>query len=386
LGGRQRPAREPSLLPTTSLQAAHEGRQPPADSHAPLIVEFPRRAEPQELPSPPDEPLVVPEEPLPSPSEVCRVEPAPEGPHDLGVSLPERSRQLEWIAREADAHTQRGFELAGRKALFSARSEFVKALRLIAGGVDTEYETRGHSRALASGLTALHEADDFVPAGSQLEADLDLARIVAAHRTPILQGVPAEQLSPMSALQSYLTYAQEQLALSASNEAAGSMALYGLGNLHRALGRQSAAAVRVAQAKAVVFYQAALLVCPRNYMASNELGVVLAHGGRYEEARTALEHSIAVCPQAISWHNLAVVYRNLGLIDAARRADKLSRASHPGATVPAASDRPQVEWMDSATFARRSGLPASPESAAPNRAAPPRVANSPSWNSTDTRN
>jgi hypothetical protein len=60
-----------------------------------------------------------------------------------------RSRDLEMIARQADAHTKYGFELAGKGAYFSARSEFVMALRLVAQGLDAEYRTKAHSRTLA---------------------------------------------------------------------------------------------------------------------------------------------------------------------------------------------------------------------------------------------
>ena len=68
-----------------------------------------------------------------------------------------RSRHLELAAREADLHTRRGFELAGRGAYFSTRAEFIMALRLMAQALDAEYQTTIHSRALAAGLTALKE-------------------------------------------------------------------------------------------------------------------------------------------------------------------------------------------------------------------------------------
>ena len=34
----------------------------------------------------------------------------------------------------------------------------------------------------------MKEAEDFLPNGSRLEADLDLPAIIAAHTTPVLQG------------------------------------------------------------------------------------------------------------------------------------------------------------------------------------------------------
>ena len=56
------------------------------------------------------------------------------------------------------------------------------------------------------------------------------------------------------------------------------MALYALGKLHAAAARQRNLDLPAAEPKAVVFYQASLLVCPQNYMSANDLGVVLRRG------------------------------------------------------------------------------------------------------------
>ena len=102
----------------------------------------------------------------------------------------------------------------------------------MAQGLDAESGTPAHSRALAAGLTALKEAQDFLPKGGKLEADLDLPTIVASHRTPVLKGAPAGSLLPLVALKAYFTFAQAQLSQAAGHEVAGSMALYALGKLH----------------------------------------------------------------------------------------------------------------------------------------------------------
>ena len=280
-----------------------------------------------------------------------------------------RSRELELIAREADTHSRRGFELAGRRAYFSARAEFVMALRLLAQALDDERQTRTHSRALAAGWTALREADDFIPTGSRLEADIDLSSIIGGHRTPVLKDAPVESLTPLTGLQCYFTFAQEQLAACVGNEAAGSMALHGLGNLHRALANERSATVRAARPKAIVFYQAALLVGPQNHMASNELGVLLARGGRYEEARSALEHSVSSYQHSAGWYNLSVVYRQLGRTDLARTAYWRHRAICQDQTArrkkQSPTSRQQVEWVDPETFARSYARPSGVEQPMP---------------------
>ena len=98
-----------------------------------------------------------------------------------------RSIQLERIARQADRQIRHGYELAGRGAHFAARAEFIRALWLVAQGLDAEHQTVVHSQALSAGLAAIKEADDFIPDGSRLEANLDIAAIIRGHRTPVLK-------------------------------------------------------------------------------------------------------------------------------------------------------------------------------------------------------
>ena len=269
---------------------------------------------------------------------------------------PRRSTSLEMIAREADAHTCRAFELAGRGACFSARSEFIMTLRLVAQGLDTQGRTTVHSEALAQGLTVLREAEDFLPSGSRLEADLDMPGIIAGHRTPVLKGFPLDGITPLVAMQRYFTFAQEQLAVAAAEEVAGSMALEGLGKLHAALADDRAADVKGAEPKAVVFYQAALLVYPHNYMASNDLGVLMARAGHYAEARLALVHSLSIRPHAVGWRNLAVVYRELGQMDlamqAAQRWQSYRKVELAGGRQTGPRPSPMVCWVTPENFAR----------------------------------
>jgi tetratricopeptide (TPR) repeat protein len=270
-----------------------------------------------------------------------------------------RSEQLERIAQQADRQTRRGFELASRGAYFAARSEFIKALRLLAQGLDTEHQTDLHSRSLAAGLTAIGEAADFIPTGSRLEADLNLPAIIEGHRTPVLKSANTQGLTPLSALKCYFTFAQEQLAVAAGSEVAGSMALHALGKLHAALARQSGGSVRVAESKAVAFYQAALLVYPKNLMAANDLGVLLARCGNYHEAATALKYGLSIDAQSTSWHNLAAVYGQLGQTALARQANQLSQAARQAEIdrrrARQAPSREVVRWVDPGAFNQFSG-------------------------------
>ncbi|NUQ66090.1 MAG: tetratricopeptide repeat protein [Pirellulales bacterium] len=280
---------------------------------------------------------------------------------------------MEFIAREADAITRRAFELGGRNAYFSSRAEFVAALRLVAQGLDRDGRTQAYSQALANALTALSEADDFVPGAAQLEANLNLKSIVACHGTPVLKTADLSNLTAMAASQFYLTFAQEQFGAASGGEVAASMALRGLGKLHETMADKKVQGIVAARPKAVTFFQSALLACPANHMASNDLGVMLARNGRLEDARTALEHSLLVSQQASTWHNLAVVYGQLGdprsAERARRQAQSLTQAT-PGGRQGKSSETPVVQWVDPQTFAQRTTeTPGAPAFAPPVRPA-----------------
>ncbi len=202
-------------------------------------------------------------------------------PMRLPVTRPLRSQAMEKIAAEADQQIRHGFELASHGACFAARAQFTAALRLVAQGLDNDRNSTVHSQALSAAVTAMNEAQDFIPAGGKLEGELDLPSIVAGHRTPVLKNVPPQELQAMRALNQYFTFAQQQLALAQGQEVAGSMALGALGKLHAALAGKPNPEIVAPDAKAMVFFQSALLVCPRNYLAANDLGVLFGAQRRF---------------------------------------------------------------------------------------------------------
>ncbi|MBN1395726.1 MAG: tetratricopeptide repeat protein [Pirellulales bacterium] len=282
---------------------------------------------------------------------------------------PERSDQLEFVARQADRQTMHAFELAGRGALFAARAEFLGSLRLIAEGLDTEHKTDVHRRALSAALTALREAEDFSPGGSGLEIESDLSRTISTHVTPVLKDGDSAVTS-ITAMKCYFTFAQEQFAAAAGSEVAGSMALRGLGKLHDAMAGKSGLAIKAAAPKAVVFYQAALLVFPENYLAANDLGVLLARSGKYSSAKKMFEYSLAFCRQSATWRNLAVVCRQLGEEDSALRAESeaawIEQVEIARRNEASVAGNAPVRWVDPRTMAQTSsGAPVSPAAAQP---------------------
>jgi tetratricopeptide (TPR) repeat protein len=266
-----------------------------------------------------------------------------------------RSEAMEKIAAQSDQQIRHGFELASRGAYFAARAEFTAALRLIAQGLDNEQNTNAHSRALSAALTAMQESQDFVPTRGKLEGDIDLPPIIASHSTPVLKDAAPKQLQAMRAVKQYLTFAQAQLALAAGQEVSGSMALAALGKMHAALAGRPNPEIVLPEAKSVTFLQAAILVCPRNYIAANELGVLLAHNGDYAGARRILEHSVLACRSFENLSNLSVVYRQIGELrlsalaaEKAQVARACETTRQKGASLSAGGS---VTWVDPSALA-----------------------------------
>ncbi len=264
------------------------------------------------------------------------------------------SPELEIARRQADEALRRGFGLAERGALFSARSEFTQALRQISQALDASQSAAIHTQALARGMRAIQEADDFVPKGSRIETQLPLNVLIASHQTPVLKGSLTE-VSPTVAIQAYQAYAQEQLALSLEHEPLGSLALFALAKIQLASEVAQSPGEINSSAKAIALHRAATLVEPNNFLAANELGVLLARQGRWQESRAVLENSATVAPQVVTYQNLANVYQHVGEGNLARQtnqaAAELALKRGPN-TITGGSAA--VQWLDGATFAQTS--------------------------------
>ena len=202
----------------------------------------------------------------------------------------------------------------------------------------------------------MSEADDFVPRSSRVEAELNVPLLVSSHQTPVLKNQPIDGITPLVARQRYYTFAQEQLGAAAGREPAGSLALYALGKIQPGVTTAMEPDDKSADPNAVVYFRAALTVDSRNYMAANDLGVLLARFGMWQEARGVLAHSLSIAPQSTTWRNLAIVHQKLGEADLAARAGSESQAL-------AARERkeqgrngsaPDVKWIAPEAFANTS--------------------------------
>ena len=255
----------------------------------------------------------APAAPTPLPRAVePRTEPRPPAALDLAALAP--------VSQQAQLRVDEAFRYARRGALYAARAELIQALRMIAQAVDTLERDNRRSQALAAGFHAMKEAEDFYVRSDTLEHDLDVEGIVLAHRTPVLKGKPLDGVSSLAALQHYYAFAQQQFAIAAAGTPAGSRALYGLGKVHMTLARDSSDDRSHQTPKAMAFFQASMQADDRNYLAANELGVLLAQFGQLAEARRVLVHSVSMQSHPEGWQNLAVVHSRLGEHDLAHKA------------------------------------------------------------------
>ena len=235
VGFRSRTAAEPQPDPEVSLGT--EVEMPPSGATARAQVAGPQSAPSPQVAPPAMTPVpaygpIPPQRPSAAvPVRIASLPPAGPGmpPGAFGGPVLEdrgRTVELEMIARQTDALVKHGYRLAERGAVYSARQHFLEALALVARTLDLAGQNQMHTRALAEGNTALIEARQLsAPAGTRV----DLARIVAAHHTPILKAEPLDSLSPVVAQQRYLTFAQERLTQAAGGWPAASLALYALG-------------------------------------------------------------------------------------------------------------------------------------------------------------
>jgi tetratricopeptide (TPR) repeat protein len=266
----------------------------------------------------------------------------------LPAAAPRTAMQA--VADQARAMSERADRMAQKGMLFSARNELVQSLALVAQALDVQRGTSTHAAALAAGLTALAEAEDFRTAPGR-GGMIDVAEIARGHQTQLVQ---ASGLSPVVAQQQYYSFAQEQLTWAVAGEPAASRALFTLGKIQLAMAGEQADQQSLHAPRAMVLYQAALATDSGNYLAANELGVLLARFGQLQDARRALLHSVSIQPHAAGWHNLAIVHQRLGESELARLAENERRLlGQKSAGSPAGG----IEWVDPRTFAAQSPPP-----------------------------
>ena len=270
------------------------------------------------------------------------------------------------LSRRLEPEVQAGFELGKSGAVYAARAKFVEVLRKVALAKDAADGSTRCSTALADGLRKLDEADDFIPKGSALEAELDVAAIANSHGIKLASG--SGPVAPHEAIAQYSQHSATRLAEAVAGEPAGSMALYGLGKSYARLEAQEGDTT--AGRKSLVMYRAALDAHAQNFLAANELGVRLAQSGRYEQASRVLRVAASQPGAIATVHaNLAAIEDKLGREQAAVAAQQQSqRLAQRERAAGEVSRRHGVEWVDPNAFRQATApgmTPSTPMATAP---------------------
>jgi tetratricopeptide (TPR) repeat protein len=264
--------------------------------------------------------------------------------------------------RQVDERNRRGAAASAKAAWFTARGEFSDALTQLAAALDARDGTSRRTGALNAAFTALTEAEAFTGRGVQSPAAG--SAMLAAHKTAPFVGPFAAGTSSTALHEAYVRFATERLAEAVAGCEPGSVALHGLGKVHNAAG----STIVDGRSKARAFYEAALVAAPANFLAANDLAVLLAEEGRLEQSRDLLHDALRRSPQPAMWNNLAAVNERLGRADLAQLARQealqLERraAVAPGSVLPTHN----VAWLDPRSFAAtsRTGPETAPSPAA----------------------
>ena len=251
----------------------------------------------------------------------------------------------------AERHIRRGVDLAERNAVYSARHEFTEALWLVAQAHDAAEGGGRHAEALREALEALAEVDDFHSPALRGAGPEALGQRLASHRSRVYAAGSPPPATAVAAAQCYYEFARGRLVEAVGQEPIGSLALYSLGRLLAANATAGDATATQSDGHAMTLHQAALLADHRNFLAANELSVLLARYGRYAEARDLLRQAVAVSPRPSLWHNLAVVHARLGEAQLAEAARMQMSLVQQGGTPHSLAARFDVRWLEPQTFA-----------------------------------
>ncbi len=261
------------------------------------------------------------------------------------------------VAMQAERVLNDAVALADRGAIYAANRQFLRVMRMITQALDSQLGQQFHTRALASGLRALEEADDFaISTANRVEDDVHLATFVNGHRTPVLKGADLSQFTSLRAMQYYYEYAREQLTLAGGNSTLASRALFALGRAEMLLsteqeGRQAGAP------QSLALFHAALQTDPGNARAANELAVMVARRGRLEEAADILSQGMAVSPTPAVAANLAKIFQRMGDPRAVPMRQMAERLAKNGPPVGRAA---RVLWVEPQAFDAAADAPVQP--------------------------
>ena len=262
-------------------------------------------------------------------------------------------------SRRADAQQQlaRAMHEYSVHAWASSEQSAWQALRIAAESVDLANSAgavpcRDAQSALEDARQAIREATHF--SGCYGDTDPEaIARLVQSHRTPVLHGQSLQNMTASEATDRYLNEARIKLSSIAANSVEAAQAMDLLAAVYLSRGD----AATLPSSTALCLRRAALQGQPENPHLAAQLGLHLAAMDLLEEAKWALEHSLALQPNAEIAATLQQVLRRTGEAKSAQPLARVARSRH---TRRSAEFAP----VPSQAFASSTTLPAEPSPAA----------------------
>ena len=232
------------------------------------------------------------------------------------IGLPES------VAHKAVHNIEYGKSLSRRGAAFAARQEFYSSLRILAQAHDTQAGGTAYTRALRDAIIALKEAEDFIVSDTETQIGMNVGAVVEGHSTKLIPVAEAANTTAIGAMQRYFAFASTQLRVASGQNPVAAEALYCLGKLHTVQAKFGANASKLDIAKSIVFHQAAIASDQTNFRSANELGVLMANSGRFQESQDMLKRSLQIKQLPQAWQNLAVVHQRAGQPQLAQLAQR----------------------------------------------------------------
>jgi tetratricopeptide (TPR) repeat protein len=263
-----------------------------------------------------------------------------------------------WKTIEDDlkSHLSTCDDLLRRGAVLSAREEVLMGMRSLFRSIDLRGGTWTSEPAMDQALAAFAEEADFYRSSNTLGAGQNTERIISGHKTNALKQTQLHLVSPDLAAQHYRAYAKQQWLTAAQGHPWTADLLYAYGKTLEREADQNPNESQMRRSQAVICFQAAMEVNPRNAENANQLGFALLKLDRVDEAQLALNHSIRINPKAETWNNLVEVYRRRGEADQVAYAQR-NVQSLKQAVAPESVGVPEVIEVDAKTFASVSPYP-----------------------------
>jgi tetratricopeptide (TPR) repeat protein len=345
-GGEEEPQEQGSVDRLAELQ---QGMEPlPATRSLEPAEKLPNRVIRNQFAT--EEPGLASQEPVADKRSAVPDTPLPGPPVQLADFILPQAVQI-----NVEEHLEYGKSLARRGAVYGARQEFLAALRLVAQSIDNQFQTRDYSTRLYSAMTAFNEADDFYFAQAEDNGRVDVATLISRHQSRILNADQSADMTPMAAMQSYYQFVQQQLVACGGQTVEAGEALYCLGKLFSLkAGNDQEGGGRLDNAKALVFYDAAIACDPGHYRSANELGVLMAKSGRLDQAKQLFQASLKTRQLARVWSNLAQVHRQLGENQLAQLAETEYQRM---LAAPPQEEDARITWLTPERFASDSQEP-----------------------------